>query len=87
MGYDWGMETKRDAFTESIATELRVAQARPKGMRPTNADISRTTGISAMAVGRYMNGERAIPVPSFIAICEALGVSPGGVLDAAIKNV
>ena len=79
------MQTNTDDFTGRIATELRVARERATGTRPNNADIAKSTGISAMAIGRYMNGERAIPVPAFVAICSVLGVSPGAVLDDAAK--
>lgn len=78
--YDGGMNNN-DAVTAKIATELRVARERIQGERPTNTAIGKQVGISTMAVGRYLNGERAIPIPTFIAICRVLGVDPGQILD------
>lgn len=79
------MEKETDELTSKIATELRVARERMKGHRPTGTELAKAAQVSAMAIGRYMNGERAIPVPTFVLICEAIGVSPGSILDAAMK--
>lgn len=83
--YALTMDKETDELTVKIATELRVARERMAGPRPTNAEISKTAGVSAMAVGRYMDGSRAIPVPTFMLICQALGVNAGSILDAAMK--
>lgn len=77
------MEKETDAVTVKIATELRVARERMAGRRLTNADLAKAAGISQMAVGRYMSGERAIPVPTFLLMCGALQVSPGSILESA----
>lgn len=79
------MEKETDAVTVKIATELRVARERMDGRRPTNADLAKAAGVSPMAIGRYMSGERVIPVPTFILICEALQADPGSILVAASK--
>lgn len=79
------METEIDDLTVKIATELRVARERMTGTRPTNADLAKAAHVSGMAVGRYMDGTRAIPVPTLVLICKALGVSPGSILDEALK--
>lgn len=71
-----------DAITAKIATELRVARERMnKGDRPTNLEIAEAVGISSMAVGRYLNGERQIPIPTFVGICQVLRINPGEILD------
>lgn len=79
------MEKETDAVTARIATELRVARERLDGRRLTNAALAKEIGISQMAVGRYMSGERAIPVPTFLLMCAALRVNPGSILEAAGK--
>ena len=79
------MQKETDELTAKIATELRVARERMQGHRPAAAEIAKTAQVSAMAIGRYLNGERAIPVPTFVLICEAIGVSPGSILEAAMK--
>ena len=77
------MEKETDAVTARIATELRVARERLDGRRMTNAALSREIDVPQMTVGRYMNGERAIPLPKFLLICAALRVNPGSILEAA----
>ena len=84
--YALAMESEIDELTAKIATELRVARERMAGRRPSGPDLAKAAKVSAMAIGRYMNGERAIPVPTFILICNAIGVSPGSILDAAMKQ-
>jgi len=81
------MEKEIDELTVMIATELRVARERMTGTRPTNAELAKAAHVSGMAVGRYMDGSRAIPVPTFALICKALGVSPGSILDAALQQL
>lgn len=75
----------KNTTTKRIATELRVARERSTRGRLTNADIAEAAGISPMAAGRYMNGEREIPLTTFMRICSVLGVSPGVILDEAGK--
>ncbi|WP_104086520.1 helix-turn-helix transcriptional regulator [Arthrobacter sp. GMC3] len=78
------MTEKVSPVTVKIATELRVAIARMPEP-PTNAEIATKAKISAMAVGRYLKGERAIPMPTYVAICEALGVNPAKIMADAMK--
>lgn len=86
MMYALTMDKETDELTVKIATELRVARERMTGTRLTNQEISKRVGVSAMAVGRYMDGSRAIPVPTFMLICEALGVNAGSILDASLMH-
>lgn len=79
------MDKEIDELTARIATELRVARERMAGHRPTNAELAAAAHVSGMAVGRYMDGSRAIPVPTFMLLCQAIGVTPGSILDAAMK--
>lgn len=79
------MDKEIDELTARIATELRVARERMVGHRPTNAELAAAAQVSGMAVGRYMDGSRAIPVPTFMLLCQAIGVTPGSILDAAMK--
>ncbi|MGP5043511.1 hypothetical protein ACTXJR_05705 [Glutamicibacter ardleyensis] len=81
------MVNKSDDVTAKIAVELRVARERmDKGIRPSNSAIAAEAGITAMTVGRYLDGERAIPVPAFIAICSALCVDPGALMAKAMQE-
>lgn len=85
--YDQNMSQNIDEVTAKIATELRVTRERmKKDIRPNNAELAAKVGISAMAIGRYMSGDRAIPVPTYMAICEALRVDPGALMAEAMKK-
>ncbi|MFJ3957733.1 helix-turn-helix domain-containing protein [Arthrobacter sp. NPDC090010] len=72
---------REEEVTAQVAAELRVAKAR-MSKPPVNAHIAAIAGVSEVAIGRYLKGERAIPLPTFVAICFALGVDPGGILDS-----
>lgn len=78
------MTSEVDEVTQRIATELRVTIARMKNA-PTNAELAAKAGVSAMAMGRYLKGERAIPVPTYVAICQTLGANPGALMAEAMK--
>ena len=73
------------ATTKKIAMQLRIAIAR-KDSAPSNQWIADRTGITAMTIGRYLKGERDIPMPSFVAICAALEIDPAEVLRSALDQ-
>lgn len=66
----------------AIATGERIRQAREaRGL--TMADLARAAGISAGAVSRIEHGERAPGSATLQRLAQALGVSPGVLLDEA----
>lgn len=79
------MDTEVVDTTQKIATQLRVAIAK-KNTAPTNQEIAEKANISAMAVGRYLKGERAIPMPAYVAICAALEVDPVEIMRLALNQ-
>ena len=40
--------------------------------------------INVRSVYRYLNGERAIPTSKFVALCDAIGVEAGQVIQTAL---
>lgn len=70
--------------TRKIAMQLRIAIAK-KDTAPSNQWIADRTGITSMTVGRYLKGERDIPMPSFVAMCTALDVDPAKIMRLALE--
>lgn len=71
--------------TEKIARQIRLAVA-AKSVAPSNEWISKQTGITAMSIGRYLKGERAIPMPAYVAICKALELDPAEIMRSALDE-
>lgn len=69
-----------DAFNAAVAAELRAERAR---VRITIDELVNRSGLSKSAVLNYLNGKRDIPVPSFMELCRALGVSGTVIFDRA----
>lgn len=68
-------------ITLLVAKELAALKA-ARGI--STLDLAERTGISRANVVRYLNGERAIPMDSFMELCQALGAEPPDVLAAAL---
>lgn len=71
--------------TEKIARQIRLAVAE-RSVAPSNEWISKKTGITAMSIGRYLKGERAIPMPAYVDICKALDLDPAEIMNSALNQ-
>lgn len=71
-------------FNEIVSGELRAQKARRK---ITVAELAKATGRSRTAVMHYLNAQRDIPMPVFYLLCDALGLTPGAVLDDAHRTL
>ena len=69
---------------QAAAAELRAAQARAQ---LTDTALATRAGIPVVTLRRYLKGTRDTPVSALFRIAEALGVSPGRLLDDAMKNL
>lgn len=65
--------------------QLRIAIAK-KDTAPSNQWIADKTGITSMTIGRYLKGERDIPMPSFVAMCAALDIDPAKIMRLALEQ-
>lgn len=70
-------------FASALAEELRAQKARKQ---VTDDEIAAATGIHRISVGRYLNGERAIPIMVFADICDFLQIPPAQIINAAEKQ-
>lgn len=73
-----------DKYVEAAAAELRAAQARAQF---TDTALAERAGIPVVTLRRYLKGTRDTPSSALFKIAEALGVSPGRLLDDALKNL
>lgn len=67
----------------AIAAELRTQATLDRVQHKTLAELS---GVPYSTLRRYLSGDRDIPVTSLIAICEALNVDPGLILQRATRR-
>ncbi|MCI2959513.1 helix-turn-helix domain-containing protein [Agromyces atrinae] len=73
-----------DKYVAAAAAELRAAQGRAQLTDTALAEIS---GIPVVTLRRYLKGTRDTPASALFKIAQALGVSPGRLLDDAMKNL
>jgi len=51
------------------------------------AELSRRSGIEYVTLGRYLRGERAIPVPVLYRLAEAIGTTVGKLITEAMGRM
>jgi len=73
--------TQEMALRGAVAAELRSHMARG-GV--TQEQLAKMIGTTGPVVNRYMTGKRDIPMRTMVAMCDALGVDTGRVIDDAI---
>ncbi|MDR0593713.1 MAG: helix-turn-helix transcriptional regulator [Bifidobacteriaceae bacterium] len=78
------MDSYGHQFNAAVAAELRAERA---ARQLTIRDVVSRSGLPEITVIRYLNDQRAIPVPALYAISQALGVEPGAMLDRAAIRV
>ncbi|MDR3360357.1 MAG: helix-turn-helix transcriptional regulator [Bifidobacteriaceae bacterium] len=78
------MNDYAEHFQAALAAELRAERAR--GRLTVSALVERT-GLSKSAVLYYLNGQRDIPVKSFVRLAAALGVAPEVLMHRAAAQV
>lgn len=73
-----------DKYVEAAAAELRAAQGRAD---LTDTALAAKSGIPVVTLRRYLKGTRDTPSSALFKIADALGISPGALLDDAMKNI
>ena len=71
-----------DILDETVARVLDSERIRHG--RLDHQVIADRSGINLRSVYRYLNGERSIPMSKFIALCNAIGVEAGQVVQTAL---
>lgn len=85
MGYSNHVNNEQIDTTEKIARQIRLAVAE-KSVAPSNEWLAKQTGLAAMSIGRYLKGERAIPMPAYVALCAALDIDPIEIMRLALDK-
>ena len=75
---------RMDKYVEAAAAELRAAQARAS---LSDVALAERAGIPAVTLRRYLKGTRDTPASALFKIADALGITPGRLLDDALKNI
>lgn len=73
-----------DKYVEAAAAELRAAQARAS---LSDVALAERAGIPAVTLRRYLKGTRDTPASALFKIADALGITPGRLLDDALNNI
>ena len=76
------MGTYGEEVNQAVAAELRAQRAR---VGVTIDELVTATGLSKTSVLNYLNGKRAIPMPAFAELCQALNVDQVEIFRAAQK--
>ena len=66
------MEYTGEEFGQALAAQLRAERA-ASGL--TQDALAKRVGVSKMTIRRYLSGERAVDVPHFVELADALGLS------------
>lgn len=67
-------------YEEALATQIRIELVE-RGM--TQKDLAEAVGVGRPAMNHYITGKRSMPMPTFLAVAEALGLSPQVLLQRA----
>lgn len=78
------MNTYGDRLEAALATEIRVELA-SLGMEQKG--LAEKAGIERATMSRYLTHKRSIPMPTFFALAEALGVTPQSLMQRAADRV
>ena len=72
--------TTAGPFDKAVAGALRSAI----GERfMTQADVAKRAGVAPRTFARYFMGTSPMPVAKLVEVCDAIGVDPGEILNAA----
>lgn len=69
-----------EGLESAISTQIKVELVE-HGM--DQKDLAAAVGIESATLSRYMTGKRSMPMPTFFAVAEALGLSPQVLMQRA----
>lgn len=78
------MDTYGDKLEAALAHQIKVELV-DRGME--QQDLAGAVGINRVTMSNYMTGKRSIPMPVFIKIAEALGLSPQALMQRADARI
>jgi transcriptional regulator with XRE-family HTH domain len=72
--------TYGERLEAALATQIKIELVE---RNMTQKDLAEAIGIGRPAMNHYMRGHRSIPMPTFFAVAEVLGISPRDLLERA----
>lgn len=69
-----------EGLETAIAAQIRVELAERE---MEQRELATAVGIESATLSRYMTGKRSMPMPTFFAVAEALGLSPRVLMERA----
>lgn len=78
------MDTYGDRLEAALAHQIKVELAE-RDM--DQKDLAEAAGMERVTLNRYLRGHRAMPMPVFFKIAEALGVAPQVLMQRAEARV
>lgn len=73
-----------EKLAAAVAEQLRAERA---VKRWTYKELATAAGLTEQSVMRYLTEKRDIPLPEFAALSDALGVTPGDLINRAIERI
>ena len=73
-----------EKLAAAVAEQLRAERA---VKRWTYKELATAAGLTEQSVMRYLTEKRDIPLPEFAALSDALGVTPGDLINRAIDRI
>jgi transcriptional regulator with XRE-family HTH domain len=78
------MNTYGERLETALSTQIKVE------LVERNMDqkaLAAAVGIESATLSRYMTGKRSMPMPTFFAVADALGVSPRTLMERAEARI
>lgn len=73
-----------EALEAAVATEIKIALIE-RGM--DQKALADAVGIERATLSRYMTGKRSMPMPTFCAVAEVLGLTPVTLMQKADDRI
>lgn len=67
------MTTNAERYEAALATQIRV-ELTERDM--TQRDLAEAVGVGRPAMNNYLKGHKSMPMPTFLDVAEALGLTP-----------
>lgn len=72
--------TTHERYEAALATQIKIELVE-RGMN--QKDLAEAVGVGRPAMNLYLTGKRSMPMPTFLAVADAFGVSPRELLERA----
>jgi Predicted transcriptional regulator len=78
------MNTYGEQLEAALATQVKVELVE-RGM--TQTELAEAAGVGRPAMNRYLKGHQSMPMPTFFAVAEVLGLSPRVLMERAEARI